>query len=250
MSSRAKRTLSLVAIAFAAGLALFWWRGSPTIGTVTSPGELPAHSDELSTHATSTVASVDTRRLSTFFQSERVEYPAQKDPAAGDPRQTVRNAPASEARDHLEAEAQLLAPPRTRPDGTPLNGIDVKSSAAIMKDEEFDRYMDALAEQASKEPLAMDLTELYSTSANDAAQSAEGVAVGRVVCGMKLCLASVTAPSRDAFAPWLASFLSAPSAHPYSLGRYDNKLPDGTIEIRMTFSTDPSINSAYGRPGK
>lgn len=246
----AKRTLCLIMIAVAVGLVLFWWRGPTNIEIVASPGESIARSGQLSPRATSTVVSVDTARSSEFNQSEPAAYPAQKDPTSSDPRQSLRGAPASEARDHLEAEAQLLAPPRTLPDGTPLNGIDVKSSAAIMKGEGFDRYMDALGEQASKEPLATDLTELYSTSANGAAESAEGVVVRRVICGLKLCLASVIAPSPDAFAPWLRSFLANPSAHPYALGRYNYKLPDGTIEFRMTLSTDPSINSAYGHPGK
>ncbi|MEO6075684.1 MAG: hypothetical protein ABIP56_02655 [Dokdonella sp.] len=143
----------------------------------------------------------------------------------------------------------MLGPQFKHPDGTEGSSVDATTLKPIMKGEGFDRYLDSLAKQGLEEPLAQDLTELYFIIANDAAKSAKGVSVHRVVCGMKMCLGSITAPSREAFAPWFVNFMANPSTQTRSFGRYDNQLADGTFEFRVMFATDPSIKSVSSRSG-
>lgn len=253
MTSNTKRNLILIGIAVAVGFALLRWRTPSDFRIGNSATEEHIDSAQPSPVATSIPVNTDSTNPSTSRRQENIAQttrPPRTKSDGEDSREALGNAPNFGVRDQLEAEAQLMGPTVTRPDGTQTGSVDVKAIGAIMKGEGFDRYMDALAKQASQEPLAMDLTELYSIRAKDAAQSAPGVGVQRVICGMKMCLASVTSPSREAFAPWMVSFMANPSAQPSTFARYDSQQPDGTFEFRITFTTDQSIKAASHRVGK
>ncbi len=253
MNSNTKLGLTCVGIVVVLGIALFWWRAPADVRMADLPksSALDSVRPSSATAATPTDAqSTKTSPSKNLGSDAEAGHRSTAESADGDSRRATRNASDSGVRDHLEAEAQLLGPTVTLPDKTQTRAIDSRTLVPVLKGEGFDSYLDALAQQASQEPLAVDLTELYSISASDAAKSVEGVNVHRVVCGMKICLASVTAPSRDAFAPWFEAFLKNPSAQPHGLGRYDNELPDGTFEFRLFFSTDQSTNSNYHSSGK
>lgn len=143
-----------------------------------------------------------------------------------------RNARPSAVETAFEAEAQLLGP-----DG---RLVDFNASAAVLTSTRFEHYMDALATQASLETLAADLTELYRGSATDTARSVEGVSVRRVVCGLKLCLVLGTAPSADTLRQWHTNFVGNVSAPTLESSMRKLHQPDGSVEFRIVFTTDPA----------
>lgn len=135
----------------------------------------------------------------------------------------------------LAAEEQLLKE----------NSISLAPVAALMKSDKFDAFIDRISQEAVQEPLAQDVTELYKSSAEDARSNAEDVVVRNIACGMKMCAVSLTASASETFEPWLSRFMSNTSAPTYSLGRHDKGMPNGLIERRIIFSTDPGTRGVY-----
>lgn len=158
--------------------------------------------------------------------------PADSKPDDPDPTDQFRNAPASAVETAFEAETQLLGPDSRL--------VDLNRSSAVLTSTRFERYMDALATQASREPLAADLTELYRGSAVDRAKSVDGVFIRRVVCGLKLCLVLGTAPSDDTLKQWHAKFVGNVSAPTLESSMRNLHQPDGSVEFRIVFTTDPA----------
>ena len=134
---------------------------------------------------------------------------------------------------HLKSETALLA---ESPRG---GGMNVRTVTSLIKGDGFAVFMDQLAVAASAAPLALDLTELYAQSANEANTTVDHALALRIVCGMSVCGLSATAPSKAVFDAWVMAFLESPSARPYGVARHDKVLDDGTVEYRIVFSNDP-----------
>ncbi len=139
----------------------------------------------------------------------------------------------------LPAEAGLVT----------AGGISMKAIQTLMKDDDFDSRVERLSEQSLQEPLAIDLTALHASAAADASQNVTGVEVKRMACGMQVCMATLSAPSLDAFQKWIAWFMSNPSVHVRSVSTGTSTLGDGSTEYRFFFSTDSSVKRAFTGSG-
>ncbi len=217
---------------------VLWWRSPTNLAGTVSAGQPAGGTNDTPSAAVTAIAgneSADSQPDSKGIQTANIEQD-DADNANG-----FRDAPRSPVQTAFEAEVRMLGP-----DG---RGLDINSSSAVLTNKRFERYMDALAAQASREPLAADLTKLYSGSATDGARSVEGVSVRRVVCGLKVCLASGTAKSNEMLKPWQTSFESNSSAPTYDSMAVQLRQPDGSVEFRMVFSTDPASLPVYPNSG-
>lgn len=142
------------------------------------------------------------------------------------------------ARGHLDAEDAFVTD----------RMVDVRAFAALVKGDDFDRVMDELSAQSSQSPLAKDLTALISAEAARASASVDGVAMRAMACGLKLCVASMTATSADAMTAWTKAVVTNPQPKVYTMGRHDRLMPDGSIEYRLVLSIDPAIRASGVRP--
>jgi hypothetical protein len=133
----------------------------------------------------------------------------------------------------LNSEKSLVA------DIEGTQGVDVRASASLMAGKKFDDFMKRLSLESESAPLARDITDLYTRSADEANSNVDNVVDINVACGMVVCGISATAPTKDAFEAWYKAFLENQSAPPQAAGRYDKTIEDGSVEYRIIFSTDP-----------
>lgn len=246
MRKNARQVLMLIGLVGSIAAIVLWWRSPGDLAGTVLEGQFADETNDMPAATATATAndelanaspSGDTRPDSGAIQSANGEQ------GNADTASQFRNAPASAAPAAFEAEAQLLGPPG--------QGFNVNVGSAVLSSGEFDRYMDALDAQASHEPLATDLTELYTDIASDVSQSVKGVAVERIVCGLKICLASGTAESHESFKPWQAAFLSNRSAPTHDamsvqLGRGEV----GIMMFRIAFLTDQASQSVHQNPGR
>ncbi|MCA1778467.1 MAG: hypothetical protein LC637_03515 [Xanthomonadaceae bacterium] len=124
--------------------------------------------------------------------------------------------------------------------------LDIANSERILSasPEDFDQLFDHLQEQGFEDPLAYELTELYS---DYLARSLgpEGSTPGstELACGLRACIARSSATG-DVGGPALDAWQNDPDAPPiYALIEMPFVLPDGAIEHRLLFTTDPGSNA-------
>lgn len=134
----------------------------------------------------------------------------------------------------LPAEAPLIT----------ARGTNARELGKLMMDGDYDEFLDRLTAQAAGDPLAVELTELYSSSAAEAAQQVPDVEVRRLACGRIFCAGVVRAVSADAFANWLVRYQANPAAKPHAMGMHGVANADGTIDYRFGFSNDPNRRAA------
>ncbi|MEO8010725.1 MAG: hypothetical protein ABI650_03670 [Dokdonella sp.] len=169
----------------------------------------------------------------------KVEIAAALSPTPNNSASTIPRRPQqSLSLTHLQSEMTMLADVEGR------QGMNVRSTGLLMRSNQFSEFMDQLGREAKGSPLALDLADLYTRSANEANATVDNALALRVVCGMSICVLSATAPSKEVFDAWFAAFLDSPSARHYSAGRHDKLLDDGTVEYRVVFSNDPDRRSA------
>ena len=248
MKSNTRRGLVLIGLVIVVALIALKWRSWADVADNASVGEPPRETAaRTSDTAVATAGQMQTRDSAPadVRPDNETGAPARNESWDTENAGEFRNAPPSTTLTAFEAEAQILGPGG--------RGISIDASSAVLMNRRFEGYMDALATQASREPLAADLTKLYRGSATDGARSLDGVSVRRVVCGLKVCLASGTALSNDALKPWQDSFNSNTSAPTYDSMAVQITLRDGSVEFRMVFGTDPTSRAIYpksGAPGR
>src|SRR5690606_462383 len=126
-------------------------------------------------------------------------------------------------RTHLTAESGLLA------DAAGLQGVNLRTSASLLKGNRFAEFIDALALEGANSPLAVDLTDLYARSAAEANVTVDNALDLQLACGMSVCALSASAPSKDVFDTWFKAFLENPTARHFGIGRHDRILEDGSV---------------------
>ena len=247
VTNNAKRTCTVIGLVAAAGLALLSWRSSTNIGTLAAPSQWSAQTGDASSAPSSTAAKVAKARQSVSDPSKRVLPGAQPLVIANrapvvTPQQAAPKAETAQPPGpaQLPAEAGLVT----------AGGIAMKGIRALMNDDDFDSRIARLSEQSLQEPLAIDLTALNASAAADASQNVTGVEVNRMACGLQICIATLSAPSLEAFQKWMAWFMSNPSVQVRAVSTGTSTLGDGSIEYRLLITTDSSINRAFAQPGK
>ncbi|MGB4859560.1 MAG: hypothetical protein WBP11_09555 [Dokdonella sp.] len=243
MSNNAKGGFLLVGIVVIAALVFWWLRAPPEMANQASVAVSPAEKVTASPVAAPTTSDV---RMSTPSSKMGIERSTpMKQPAK------QGAAEAREARPPAGAEPASL-PPAFKVESRFLDatglGIDFTKGPGVLSNGSLDIQMEALAAQASGEPLAADLTELYSNTANEAAKSADGVVVRRIVCGLRVCLGSAISASSEELQKWNQSFISQQTVRGNSAVGVNLKQPDGTSEFRVVFATDPA--GVYAAPRK
>ena len=138
--------------------------------------------------------------------------------------------------DRLPAEEKLLLG----------ENLDIANSERILgaSPEDFDQLFNDLQDQGFEDPLAYELTELYSDYlARSPGQGGGMPGSMELACGLRACIARSSAPG-DQRAPALDAWQNDPNAPPtYALIEMPFELPDGTIEHRLLFTTDPGSNA-------
>lgn len=137
---------------------------------------------------------------------------------------------------YLEAETSLFV------DRGDAQGMNVKTAGELMKGNNFHNFMDSLTKQSSGSTQALDITNLYGLSAQNANHDVNNAVNYRVACGLIVCGISANSPTKDDFDAWFAAFIRNKSSPPYALGRYDVVNDNGIVEYRMVFSSDPQRN--------
>lgn len=216
---------ALAALAVCAALGLYGLRPRPA-ATPASAQDEPAIGRAATPASTSRTAEPGTRPDDTRIRPTAVPQPA------NDPPPPLRSAelPAPE---HLEAESALLA----HVDGH--RGLDGAAISALIRGDAFSDFMDRLEREAATSALALEITELYAQSAEQANAAGGGDVAVRLVCGLDVCAVSATAPSKEVFDAWFQAFIGNPAAPPYGAGRHDTLTAGGAVEHRIVFSSDP-----------
>lgn len=132
--------------------------------------------------------------------------------------------------------------------GVDVQGVDARAAAFLMMADKFDEFMEQLSLESSSDPLARDITSLYTHSAAEANLGVDNQININITCGMVVCGVAATAPTKDAFDAWFEAFVGSESAPPYAAGRYDMILDDDSVEYRVIFSTDPQRRTAISPP--
>jgi hypothetical protein len=214
----------LAVLAVLCALGLYALRPRPAVVPAAAPAE-PASRAE-------TAAAPDASAESAVRSPDRRNPPAAAPQPVHEAQPSVPPVPTLPP-DHLETETPLLA----EIDGH--RGLDGAAVSALIRGDRFSDFMDRLQREAATSALALDLTELYAQSAEQArAGNDDGELAIRLVCGLTVCAVSAAAPSKDLFDTWFQAFIGNPEVPPYGAGRYDMLTAAGTVEHRIVFSSD------------
>lgn len=130
------------------------------------------------------------------------------------------------------------------------NALSIEDVAPALKSNNFDQLVNALQREASRDPDAQEITQLYRSEAEKL-----GVADVRLVnmaCGLSVCMGSIRAPSEAALSRWSEKFGNSKRTPSFSEISYTTQIAPHEFESRFMFSTDPGANALSGRipPGK
>lgn len=164
----------IVTLMLVAGFVVFIWRGGAKrlndvvvepefAATAKKPVSIQTPPDDLSTAPAAHLATV--------------AMPAAPSQTSGS------EAPVAKAKPAIKQRATALSTPRTQlPAEKGLvteQGVNISAVGTLMKGEEFDELLDRVSAQSLQEPLAIDLTALYSAAAAEASRSAADVFLQR-----------------------------------------------------------------------
>lgn len=219
--------LALVLITLFAGIVLFISKPTQPLATEDSEKTLSESSDS--------VIKSDVGPVKKELQGEAVAVGIK---AGGGKDSGSKKAVATSAPEkmYFEAEKFLFV------DRGDAKGMNVKTVTSLIKGNNFDNFMDSLAKESSGSTLALDITNLYSLSAQNANQGVDNAVNYRVVCGLVVCGISANSPTKDVFDAWFMEFVKSKAAPPYASGRYDFVNDNGMVEYRIVFSSDSQRN--------
>jgi len=143
--------------------------------------------------------------------------------------------------DALSTERRLLA----------FDQIDASAASTLLPadDGSFEDALHALSIDMTSDPLAAEINDIYSQALNAyTAQSGDERSLGRLACGLRLCLAEAYSSAEDpAWRTWLSEFSNHPDAPPVFVtmgAEIDSGNSQGSF-YRMLLSIDPDSGGAY-----
>ena len=130
------------------------------------------------------------------------------------------------------------------------NALSIEDVSPALKSDNFDQLVNALQCEASRDPDAQEITQLYRSEAEKLAVA--DVRLVNMACGLSVCMGSIRAPSEDALSRWSEKFANSKRAPSFSEISYTTQIAPHEFESRFMFSTDPGANALSGRipPGK
>lgn len=169
-------------------------------------------------------------------------------PSVGHPKSSVQASPPAAPR------APAAAPRRPEPGKTPPavpgiestliargDSLNMVNVGPMLKSKDFLKAIQDLAQASRDNPLASDLTELFTESIQERfASDPEKLHLHALSCGTKLCIASIDSSDNEAWRRTSNAILNDKNARIYAFIEYAVGNSDGTVEKRVIFSTDPS----------
>lgn len=122
------------------------------------------------------------------------------------------------------------------------DAVSVQSAAKVLKSADFGDFVENLAEESAKDPIAQDMEKLQRGALEQRIAKLKAGQLQSLACGLSVCVGSIDlGDNLEASKRFSADFVNNPSSVAFSLIDHQYKISDDHYEKRFVISVDPGV---------